>query len=134
MSKIIDKLYQGTWDEASNLEYQNSNQISHVCVCAPAVGHFYPQKFTYKSIPLLDFETFDPYPLIDSTVEWIKDSMDNGTGVFVHDYMNDGRATMMIIGYIMKFLSLNVPMALKMVLKMRPEARCDKNNILAINK
>jgi hypothetical protein len=62
MSKIFEGLYLGTWEAARDKEWLQEQKISHICVCAPAVGRFHPLYFTYKIVGMLDSEFFDPYP------------------------------------------------------------------------
>ena len=126
MSKILDGLYLGNWESAKDKDWLKEKNISHICVCAPAVGRFHPGHFQYKIIGMLDLDCFDPYPLLDDAVDFIKKALEEGTGVLVHDFRGDGRAVGCVTAYFMRETGQNYQMSFNSILSKRPEARLSK--------
>ena len=123
MSQIQEGLFLGTWENAKDKQFLNSNNISHIIITAPAVQRFFPLDFNYKTLPLLDTDKFDPYPFFDQAADYITQAQKDGTGVLVHDFKGDSRGPAMLSGWFMREFEMNYVSAFNLILSRRPEAR-----------
>lgn len=62
MSYITERVIIGTWLEASSKVYLDINNVSHILDCAPEVQEYFPRDYTYKTVHLVDLESFDIQP------------------------------------------------------------------------
>lgn len=55
MDEILpDKLYLGNYEAASNLELLQLRGITHILVCGEFLKVRFPDKFSYKQLPIQD--------------------------------------------------------------------------------
>lgn len=120
MSKIVEKLYLGDWNDAQDLEGLQRRNISHILNSAFELYNVFPRMFTYKSIKADDMPSYDMSPYFEEAADWIHNSLQVGTGVFVHCHMGISRSTTLMISYFIKYQGWTFDQALNHIRRLRP--------------
>jgi protein-tyrosine phosphatase len=101
MSLIIDGLYVGSFAEASNKEWLQENNISHILNLAKELPEYFPSEFAYKKIPLEDLPTCKMNRHFSEIFRFIDEGRKLGT-VLVHCMMGISRSASAVLYYLME--------------------------------
>jgi hypothetical protein len=82
--QIIDKLYLGNMSNAGDLESLQSLKISHILIVADFLRVNFPDNFTYLKISIDDSPSENIKQHFKETNKFIKEGLENGTGILVH--------------------------------------------------
>ena len=105
--EIIPHLYIGSITSASNLEELESKNITHILCCGFKLKCFFPEKFKYYKIDIIDRENENIRKYFDETNNFINESIKNNGNILVHCQAGISRSTSIIIAYLMKYNNMN---------------------------
>ena len=100
--EIIPHLFLGSIGSASNLKQLQNFKITHIVCCASGIKNFFPDKFKYLNLDLLDSEKTDIKKYFDESFNFIDKAIKNGGNVLVHCHAGVSRSSTILIAYIMK--------------------------------
>lgn len=121
--EIIPHLFLGSVGCASNLDELQKKNITHIVCCAKDLKKFFPDKFQYMNIDLLDDEKENIRKYFDDTNKFIKDGIDKNGSVLIHCFAGVSRSSSILIAYLMKHKNMKVDKALE-TLKSKREKAC----------
>lgn len=87
-SKITDWLFVGSQDAAANLESLERNGIGFILNLVPGLSPFFPDRFEYLSLPLLDLPESDILPILDPCFSFIEKARRSGSACLVHWFVS----------------------------------------------
>ena len=100
--EIIPHLYLGSIGSASNLKELQKCKITHIVCCGENIKNFFPDKFKYFNIPILDSDKEDIKKYFESSYKYIDEAIKNKGNVLVHCHAGVSRSSSFVIAYIMK--------------------------------
>jgi hypothetical protein len=118
--EIIPHLYLGSIGSASNLKQLENCKITHILCCASGIKNFFPDKFKYYNINILDSEKEDIKKYFEESFKFIDDGIKKGGNVLVHCHAGVSRSSSILIAYIMKSQKIKVDKVLE-ILKSKRE-------------
>ena len=130
--EIIPHLYIGSFACASNLEELQFKKITHILCCGVGLKLFFPDKFKYHKIDLIDKDTENIRKYFDETNNFIYDALQKQGNVLVHCYAGISRSTSIIIAYLMKHNNMNFNNALNLIKEKRGNIRPNSGFILQL--
>lgn len=123
LNEVTKGLFIGSQDAASNYTGLKEKEITHIFNAAIHIDNFFPNDFVYKSEALYDEPTFDVTPYLDSSADYINDTLKNDGKMLVHCNAGISRSSTLILAYLMKWRKLSLDDGLIMVREVRPFAR-----------
>ena len=130
--EIIHNLYIGSFACASNLEELESKKITHILCCGLGLKLFFPEKFQYHKIELVDKENENIRKYFDETNMFIHNAIINKGNVLVHCYAGISRSSSIIIAYLMKHNHMTFNDAFKLIKEKRGNIRPNSGFILQL--
>ena len=100
--EIIPHLYLGSIGSASNLKELQKCKITRIVCCGDKIKNFFPDKFKYFNIPILDSDKEDIKKYFESSYKYIDEAIRNKGNVLVHCHAGVSRSSSFVIAYIMK--------------------------------
>lgn len=104
-SKILDFLYLGGQEEATNQEMLREIGITHVVNCASGYCYtgqeFYGEGVKYMGFDAEDEEGYEIMQHFDQVYHFIEDARQTGGKAFIHCLMGVNRSSALVVGYVM---------------------------------
>ena len=122
---IIPHLFLGSIGSASNLKQLENFKITHIVCAVSGIKNFFPDKFKYLNINLLDSEKEDIKKYFSQSYEFIDKAIKNNGNVLVHCHAGVSRSSTILIAYIMKSQKTKLDKILDLM-----DAYCDIQEIL----
>ena len=101
--ELIPNLFIGSIGTASNLKILKETGITHIVCAAKGVEAYYPNKFTYLKLDLLDTENEDIKKYFDEAGEFINKALKEKGKVLVHCHAGISRSSTICLAYIIKY-------------------------------
>jgi protein-tyrosine phosphatase len=120
--EIIPHLFLGSIGSASNLKQLQNFKITHILCCATGIKNFFPDKFKYYNLNLLDSEKENIKKFFDESFDFIDKAIKIGGNVLVHCHAGISRSSTIIISYIMKSQKVKLEKALEIIKSKREKA------------
>ena len=117
--ELIPNLFIGSIGTASNLKILKETGITHIVCAAKGVEAYYPNKFTYLKLDLLDTENEDIKKYFDEAGEFINKALKEKGKVLVHCHAGISRSSTICLAYIIKYKKIGYDKAIKMVREKR---------------
>ena len=130
--EIIPHLYIGSIACASNLEELQSKKITHILCCGFGLKLFFPDKFKYHKIDLIDQETQNIRKYFDETNNFINNAIIKGGNVLVHCHAGISRSTSIILAYLMKHKQMKFNKAFELIKEKRGKIQPNSGFILQL--
>ena len=130
--EIIPHLYLGSMACASNLEELKSKNITHILCCGLGLKLFFPEKFKYHKIDLVDKETEQIRKYFDETNNFISEAIAIGGNVLVHCYAGISRSSSIVIAYLMKSKKMRFIKALELIKEKRGKIQPNSGFVLQL--
>jgi atypical dual specificity phosphatase len=106
------------------LELLTSLKITHIVNVAANIENFFPDKFKYLKVQLLDIPETDLLSALPQCFEFIRQALDSEhSRVLVHCNAGVSRSAAVCVGYVMCFGGKSLNAALAEVKQARPSAR-----------
>ncbi len=113
--EINPHLYLGSIGCASNLKQLQNYKITHIVCAAFGVKNFFPDKFKYYNINILDSDKENIKQYFNESFEFIDKAIKNGGNVLVHCHAGVSRSSSILIAYIMKSQKLKLVKVLELI-------------------
>ena len=113
--EIIPHLYIGTVGSATNLKQLEKYKITHIICCAQIVKSFFPNKFKYLNLNILDSDKTNIKQHFEKSNEFIDEAMKNNGNVLVHCHAGMSRSSTILIAYLIKSQKMNFEKALELL-------------------
>ena len=120
--EIIPHLFLGSIGCASNLKQLENNKMTHILCCASGIKNFFPNKFKYHNLQLLDSDKEDIKKYFDESFNFIDNGIKNGGNVLVHCHAGVSRSSTILLAYIMKSQKMKLDKALELIKSKREKA------------
>ena len=130
--EIIPHLYIGSFACASNLEELESKKITNILCCGLGLKLFFPEKFKYHKIDLVDKEKENIRKYFEETNKFINDAIINKGNVLIHCYAGISRSSSIIIAYLMKHNHMTFNNAFQLIKEKRGNVRPNSGFILQL--
>lgn len=127
--ELIENLYIGSIGAASNLNILEEKKITHILIVGKGIKKYFPNKFIYMSIDVIDTENENIKQYFNITGEFIHNAIINKGKVFVHCHAGISRSSTICIAYIMKYNHMNLNNALNFVKEKRKKISPNKGFI-----
>lgn len=105
------------WEEKK--QFLKEKGITHILCCTEDQKHYFPEDFTYGSVPLNDVSDADISRHFDSSFLFIEEGLKKG-GVLVHCAAGVSRSSSIMIAYLIRKFMLNYEEAYHFVKSKRP--------------
>jgi dual specificity MAP kinase phosphatase len=119
LSKIIDGLYLGNINDASNLQKLKNEKIKYIINVTPDIPLYFPKEFDYYRIPIYDNANANISPYINPSSEYIDSNIKKGN-VFVHCHAGISRSSTIVISYLILKKKYTYDKAYSLVHSKRP--------------
>ncbi len=113
--EIIPHIYIGTVGSATNLKQLEKYKITHIVCCAAVVKSFFPEKFKYLNLDILDSDKADIKQHFLKSNEFIDEAIKSKGNVLVHCHAGMSRSSTIIIAYLIKSQKMNFDKALELL-------------------
>ncbi|VDM57157.1 unnamed protein product [Angiostrongylus costaricensis] len=113
----------GSQDVASELAILKAEGITHIVNCATGVMNYYPTKFTYYNLEVLDLPSTDIMAKFHEVCRFMVNCVGGGGKVLVHCNAGISRSATFVIAYLMIHHSMSLQCALETVRRIRPKVR-----------
>ncbi|KAL6726063.1 hypothetical protein Aduo_008073 [Ancylostoma duodenale] len=120
---ICPGVYLGSQDVAADLSILEAEAITHIVNCATGVSNYFPKKFTYLHLEILDLPCTDIIRCFREVHDFMKDCVERGGKVFVHCNAGISRAATFVISYLMAHHNMSLQLAMETVKRARPKVR-----------
>ena len=117
--ELIPNLFIGSIGTASNLKVLKETGITHIVCAAQGVKEYYPNKFVYLKLNLLDTENQNIKQYFNEAGEFINKALNEKGKVLVHCHAGISRSSTICLAYIIKYKKIGFDKALKMVREKR---------------
>jgi protein-tyrosine phosphatase len=121
-SKILDWLYLGTYNNASNLNELELYDIKYVLNCANECVALFPYEISYINLKLTDQLNSDLFVHFDDAFYFLDQVNRNGGKVLVHCQLGKSRSVAMVIAYLIRSQRMSYEDAYKFVKSKRKVA------------
>jgi len=118
-SKILDRLYLGSYESAKNRQALDERKISHILTVGSSLSPAFENAFVYKIVKIADIESENLGEHFLDMMNFIEEGMKSG-GVLVHCAAGVSRSGATVVGFIMKTKKITYQEALEFVRKRRP--------------
>jgi len=119
MNKILDRLYLGNLQAASDYKSLKEAGITHILQVATGIKPFFTNDFTYKVINIADTQNSSLIRYFPAAISFIKEGISKG-GVLVHCYAGVSRSASCVIAFLMQDRSMSFQEAFAFASKRRP--------------
>ncbi|KAK6745191.1 hypothetical protein RB195_011732 [Necator americanus] len=123
IARICPGVCLGSQDVAGDLTLLEGEGITHIVNCATGVPNYFPKKFKYLHLEVLDLPWTDIIQSFGEAHEFMKDCVDSGGKVFVHCNAGISRAASFVISYLMVHHAMSLQQAIEVVKSARPKVR-----------
>ncbi|KAE9414712.1 hypothetical protein Angca_008337, partial [Angiostrongylus cantonensis] len=123
LAEICQGVYLGSQDVASELAILKAEGITHIVNCATGVMNYYPTKFTYYNLQVLDLPSTDIMAKFHEVCRFMVDCVGGGGKVLVHCNAGISRSATFVIAYLMTHHSMSLQCALETVRRIRPSTK-----------
>ena len=113
--EINPHLYLGSIGCASNLKQLQNFKITHIVCAASGVKNFFPDKFKYFNINILDSDKENIKQYFKESFDFIDKAIKNGGNVLVHCHAGVSRSSSILIAYIMKSQKMKLDKILELL-------------------
>ena len=113
--EIIPNLFLGSIGSASNLKQLQNCKITHIICCARGIKNFFPDKFKYLNLDILDNEKSDIKQHFDESYKFIDEAIKNNGNVLIHCHAGISRSSTILIAYIMKSQKMSLDKVLELL-------------------
>ena len=113
--EIIPNLFLGSIGSASNLKQLQNCKITHIVCCARGIKNFFPDKFKYLNLDILDNEKSDIKQHFDESYKFIDEAIKNNGNVLIHCHAGISRSSTILIAYIMKSQKMSLDKVLELL-------------------
>lgn len=127
--ELINNLFIGSIGAASNLKILEENKITHILIVGQGIKKYFPDKFHYMTINVVDTENENIKKYFNETGEFINNAIVNNGKVFVHCHAGISRSGTICIAYIMKYKKIKFEDALNLVREKRKKISPNKGFI-----
>lgn len=117
---IIDNLYLGSYQDASNIEYLTTNNITHI-VNASQLSNRYPEKIIYHTIDIDDDKDANIDKYFTECSRFIHNIILTNGKVLVHCFAGKSRSPTIVIAYLVMKKLMSLTNAYNLVKKCRPQ-------------
>ena len=117
--EIIPHLFLGSIGSASNLKQLQNCKITHIACCGKGIKNFFPDKFKYFNINLLDSATENIKQYFDESYKFIDEGIKNGGNVLVHCHAGVSRSSTILIAYIMRSKKMKMDKVMELLKEKR---------------
>eukprot|EP01089_Gocevia_fonbrunei_P019439 TRINITY_DN6884_c0_g1_i1.p1 TRINITY_DN6884_c0_g1~~TRINITY_DN6884_c0_g1_i1.p1 ORF type:complete len:209 (+),score=40.72 TRINITY_DN6884_c0_g1_i1:412-1038(+) len=93
-------IFLGAQEAATNIEDLEKNNVQFILNVATGIPNRFPDKFTYKSVEMLDNESFDIISHFETCFDFIQNALNQSSGVLVHCNAGVSRSATVIIAYL----------------------------------
>lgn len=100
MSKIVDRIYIGSYSAAENLEYRNEPLITHILNCTPDTHSDRLKEFKMGQININDGYEI-PFDEFWYALKFIDEAIHNYGKILVHCHAGISRSPGIVAGYLM---------------------------------
>lgn len=121
MNKIIDRVYLGSLEGASDMPALKAAGITHILQVASGMEPLFPEEFNYKVISVTDTDQSSIIEQFPVAIAFIKEGITKGGGVLVHCYAGVSRSASCVIAYLMQEKEMTFESAFAFASKRRPE-------------
>jgi len=116
MSKILERLYLGSYVEAKNQVELKKKGITHIVTVGSELQVLYPGSFKYLYIPAFDLADYDLSPYFDQVAEFIHKAIEEEkSSILVHCLYGISRSVTCVIAYLIKYHQMTSEKAYKFV-------------------
>ena len=119
--EIIPHLFLGSIGSASNLKNLENSKITHILCCGSGIKNYFPDKFKYYNIPLLDSDKEDIKKYFGNSYDFIDNAIKNNGNVLVHCHAGISRSSTILIAYIMKSQKMSLDKVLDLIKSKREQ-------------
>lgn len=102
MSKITEQIYLGNYKDASNKEWLEKNNITHVINATKDLPNYFPDTYKYLQLHLDDTMHQSLYEVLEPSYQFIRGAIGNGGTVFIHCLAGVSRSVSILIYFLMK--------------------------------
>ena len=113
--EIIPHLYLGSIGSASNLKQLQNCKITQIVCCARGIKNFFPDKFKYLNLDILDSEKVDIKKYFEESYKFIDEGINNNGKVLIHCHAGISRSSTILIAYIMKNKKMKLDKVLELL-------------------
>ena len=117
--ELINNLYIGSVGAAMNYKILKEKGITHIICAAMNIKQYFPDKFKYLTVNLLDSENENIKKYFDQTGKFIDQAFKNKGKVLVHCHAGISRSSSICLAYIIKYRKISLDKALEIVKKKR---------------
>jgi len=104
MSQIFENLYLGSYKDARDQSFLNSQNITHIVTVGAELKTLYPKQFDYLYVPAKDHFRFKLDDYFDEIADYIHKALITDKGnVLVHCQKGVSRSTASVIAYLIKY-------------------------------
>jgi len=121
-TKILDGLYLGNKRDAENLEALQSAGVQTIVNATNDIPNFFPDKFEYYRVPVVDHTSSDIGKYIQAAVDFIDEKLKSGS-VLVHCFAGVSRSSTIVIAFLILKRGMSYHNALDFVVKKRSIVR-----------
>ena len=117
------QLYVGSQDAAANEEGLREAGVGLVINVGVGIPCFFPNKFEYLDLDVLDVPEFDIGPVLETTSAAIAASLEKDVPVFVHCNAGVSRSVTVVAHFLISRQSHSLETAMAAIKSVRPSAR-----------
>lgn len=134
MAEIRPNLYFGSQDVAKSLNLLEEKGITHILNVAYGVENCFPEKFIYRTLPLLDVPETNILSIFQTTNEFLRTSIESGGKVYVHCNAGVSRCSTVVAAYLIKTENMKADEILQQMKEVRPTVCPNAGFLSQLNK
>lgn len=117
---ITNSILLGGRDDASNMDMMKSLGVTHVLNVAQQVPNYFPDRFIYKKIPLLDAPTVRIVDAVPASSAYLRYVEAKGGRVILHCVAGVSRSVALLVMYLIAVHGQELRYAYEFILNKRP--------------
>jgi protein-tyrosine phosphatase len=119
--KIIDYLYLGSQDAATNKEELIKQNVRHILNVATGISSAFPNEFVYHNVEIMDLDEEPITKYFTKCFEIIQVAISKKEGILVHCNAGVSRSATIVVAYLMFSQRLSYSKAYTLVKEKRPK-------------
>jgi len=122
MSRVVEGVYIGSRDEASNKDWLDQHNITHILNASKEVPNYFTEKYKYIKLGLSDHPKQSIKHVLTPSIYFVRDAIRNDGNILIHCHAGVSRSATIVIYTLMHTMKWSFDKAYDFLKRKHPRA------------